>query len=113
MSMIEKKAAAIRDDVVPALGPVAQFDPAMIALIVQVVTAVIKMIQDCQKQPADVPEIAKDPGLFGRMRLRRAIRRSLDVGEGEGIAVGLIEAAVFKVGAATTAEEAAAMFAEV
>jgi hypothetical protein len=47
------------------------------------------------------------------MRLRRAIRRSLDVGEGEGIAVGLIEAAVFKVGAATTAEEAAAMFAEV
>jgi hypothetical protein len=113
MSMIEAKAAAVRDEVVPALGPVAQFDPAMIALIVQVVTAVIKMIQDCKKQPADVPEIAKDPGLFGRMRLRRAIRRALDTGDSEGTTVGVIEDAVLNVGAATTAEEAAMMFAEV
>ena len=113
MSMIETKAAAVRDEVVPALGPVAQFDPAMIAVIVEVVVAVIKMIRDCKKQPADVAGIAEAPGLFGRLRLRRAIRRSLGAGDEEFVAVGVIEDAVLKVGAATTAEEAAMMFAEV
>lgn len=116
MSMIQQKAQWIATAAVPDDGSI-KFDPAIILVIVQAITRIIKAIQECRKQnpapPQSVSDLAKRPGVTGRWHVRRAIRLAMDDEEMSGLIGPRLVSAVFAEGAKTTEEESAAMLAEV
>lgn len=49
-----------------------------IVMIMSLIQAVMKMIQDCQNKPAAIAERMKSPGMLDEIRLRIAVRRQFD-----------------------------------
>lgn len=49
----------------------AALDPAMIAVIMQIVTQLIDMFKNCKKKPADVPPAIKNPSVWERIVVRQ------------------------------------------
>jgi hypothetical protein len=111
MSVIEDKAQKVARKLEP-VDPGFAFDPAMILVIAQVVMEVIKAIQACKKPPAELPAMAKRPGVLGRWHVRRAIQKEMKDKELRGMVGPRMVNAVLDVGSETTEEEAKAMFAE-
>ena len=52
------------------------FDPAAIGTFAQMIMDLIAAFKDCKK-PSEVQAVAKNPGLFQRIRLRQIVRDNL------------------------------------
>lgn len=107
MHTIEAKAAELRQSVESSTEGFG-FD---ISVWITLITAVMQMLADCKKKPADLPKLAKNPGVRGRLRLRQIVRNTARVAvPDEPLAVVVAE--VLRLGKETTAAEAKKLFAE-
>lgn len=76
MALIYNKVQQATDKVV-ARGKVTSFDPTIILMIVAAVVELIKMWQECRKDPEEALDSAQRPGILTRWIVRRVLRRNL------------------------------------
>src|SRR5260221_7059806 len=81
--ILEQKAdqiqAALQAKIAPPTAveaaPLTVIDP---TIIIQIITAIIAMISNCKKPAPKAVEMAKNPGIFARFGVRRAVKKTLD-----------------------------------
>jgi hypothetical protein len=112
MSIIKAKAEAVAENLSPRIDgkPSEVFlDPVTIGVIVQVITGVIRLYQECQKAPTEAAFHMKNPGWLTRRKLWRLVKEHVPADQDRES----VYDEVIKSGRMVTPEEVDEMYREV